>query len=84
MDRFQAQLMAIERFFVNDENNINDIEKIQFTNFEWDDFPENWNVVYTVTYKNGNTIDCHQVINEYAKYDADTLNCEVNIQLILI
>ena len=84
MDRLQAQLMAIECFFVNGENSIDEIQKIEVTKLEWDDFKDIWDIQYTVNYRDSKTLDCHELIDYYEKYDINELEGQTDIQLILI
>ena len=67
MDRFQAQLMALEHFYVDEENNTNKIDKIEVTKIEWNDLEDDWNIQYTVTYQDGKIFDGHELIGYYEK-----------------
>lgn len=76
MDRFEAQLTALEYFFLQEDNDFENIEKMEVTKVNWEEGTpeERWEVHYKVLFRNGREQQCLEIINlEDDDYMVDSL-----------
>lgn len=82
LNRFDAQLMAIELYFLAEDAR-RDIEKIEVTSVNY--VIDLWEVQYTITHNNGSTWSWRETIEDEPEvHDFEYLVKVKNIKLVLI